>query len=275
MNWLSRLEPKLRRFTIPNLTKVLVAGQVVLFLGALANPQIVSMMGLAPAKIREGEIWRLITFIFTPPFGVGAFGPLMALIGIWVFWFTGKAVENHLDTVRFNLYVLVCLLVSVVITVALSFVPGYGAVEVGNRALVTCLFLGFAHIYPNFQFLLFFVLPVKVKYLAWITWAVILIETLGAARTGALGIAVLVGSTPTGYLVFFGAEIIQRLRGKKRSMQRKAEENKEMVEAFHTCSVCGKTDKTDPEMHFRYAQTATGTVCYCEEHAPSAEQAPD
>ena len=224
-----------------------------------------------PSKVLEGEVWRLITFVFSPPFSGAGIGLLFTFFALYIFWLTGSAVEDHLGALRYNLYVLISLVVPVLLAIVASLVPGQAEQAVSNTAVITCAFLGFAYLFPDYTFLLFFVLPVKVKYLAWITYAFLAIGTAASLGAGDWFSALMIASTPTGFLAFFGQEIVARLRGSHRAIKRKSEAIKEQGQAFHTCSICGKTDKTHPELHFYYTQGENGTACYCEEHAPSKQ----
>ena len=92
MNWLSDLERKYGRFCIPNLTTILVAGQILVYaIELFVNQFITVYLGLNRFLLFSGEIWRLITFVFIP-FSGG--GPLSVILGIYFTWFIGTALES-------------------------------------------------------------------------------------------------------------------------------------------------------------------------------------
>jgi hypothetical protein len=160
MNISDYLEKKFRRFAIPNITLYLITGQVVLFVLNLVGQFDLAFTLLIPELVREGQWWRLIAFIFTPP----AAHPVFIIFAWYLFYLMGNALEGHWGTFRFNLF----LLVGYTVTVAVSFLfPAYPAT---NIFIAGSVFLAFAFLYPDFEILIFFILPVKVKWLALITW---------------------------------------------------------------------------------------------------------
>ena len=101
-----------------------------------------------------GQIWRFLTFLFLP----SSSSPLWVLLNLYFYCLLGNALEKEWGTFRLNLFYLSGILGSVLA----ALVTGYGV----NRYLNLSLFLAFAALYPNFELLLFFVVPVKAKYLA-------------------------------------------------------------------------------------------------------------
>ena len=83
MSWLDVIERRFRRFAIPNLTGFLAGFQGALWLLAVALPRpaqatLFDSFVLIPEKVWEGEVWRLLTFVFLPP-GLGD----LAIFGIY------------------------------------------------------------------------------------------------------------------------------------------------------------------------------------------------
>src|SRR4029077_2272748 len=113
-----------------------------------------------PEAVGWGEWWRLVSFLFTPPSG----NPLLAIFALYFLWFMGGALEAQWGAFRYNVYVLI----GYAMTVAAAFAFPYGAAT--NGYITGSIFLAFAYLFPDFQILLFFILPVKVKWLALITW---------------------------------------------------------------------------------------------------------
>ena len=64
-NWLNKLERKYGRFGIPNLTNILVAGQILVFaIELFIDRTITAWVGLNRFFLLQGQIWRAITFVF-------------------------------------------------------------------------------------------------------------------------------------------------------------------------------------------------------------------
>lgn len=259
MTFLDRLERRFGGLAIKNLTLILIMGQLAVFgltsMGVLSTQQLT----LIPAYVLQGEVWRLLTYLFIPP----ATGMIFLIIAWYVFFMLGRALEETWGDFRYNLFILVGTLA----TAAASFAaPGQ---ETGNAFLAGSVFLAFAFLYPNFEFLLFFILPVKVKWLAALTWGMYAFQFI--AGPGSTRLMVLAATA--NFFLFFGPAMLRRGKAIKR---RQAFEHKQRAEAekpFHLCCICGATDKTKPDDQFYY-KDGRG---YCEEHTglmdkPEAEQ---
>ena len=103
-NWLNKLERKYGRFGIPNLTNILVAGQILVFaIELFIDRTITAWVGLNRFFLLQGQIWRTITFVFIP-FSGGSI--LSVVLGIYFTWFVGTALEKEWGDFRYTLYFL-------------------------------------------------------------------------------------------------------------------------------------------------------------------------
>ena len=149
---------------ISNLMKYIVVGMATVFVldQVFATFSFSSMLGLYMPAVLSGQVWRLITFIFIPP----NTSLLFIVFALYFYYVIGTALENQWGSFAFYVYyflgVIGCL-ISAVLT-------GYGT----NTFLNLSLFLAFAAMFPDFQVLLFFVLPVKIKWIAYLDAAVYL-----------------------------------------------------------------------------------------------------
>ena len=154
-NWLNKLERKYGRFGIPNLTNILVAGQILVFaIELFIDRTITAWVGLNRFFLLQGQIWRAITFVFIP-FSGGSI--LSVVLGIYFTWFVGTALEKEWGDFRYTLY----FLLGMVGTVLACLLTG---VTASTYCLSLSLLLAFAMLYPEVQLLLFFVIPIRVKY---------------------------------------------------------------------------------------------------------------
>jgi hypothetical protein len=168
----------------------------------------------------------------------------------------GNALEHSWGTFRFNLF----LLLGATLTIAAAFVtPRYAAT---NAFIAGSVFLAFAYLHPDFELSLFFILPVKIKWLALITWVLYGVSFVRGDLPTRLQILASVGN----FLIFFGRDMVQSLRHRKRVQERQAERAAEAEQPRHVCYVCGKTDRTDPDLDFRYCSKCAGDQCYCPDH---------
>jgi hypothetical protein len=261
MYFLDKLERAFGRYAIPNLALYLIIGQVFVLLAGMLGRLDLEMLDLAPALVLEGrQWWRVVTFMFIVPIPTGMLGSTFGLVftafGWYLFYLMSNALEHHWGAFRFNVY----LLLSYGLTVALSFVTPDSWVT--NLYILGSVFLAFAYLNPEFEILLFFVLPVKIKWLAIITWALNLVQFVRGDLAEKLQIA----SSVVAFFVFFGPDMVRTLRQGRRVAARRAERAVEEVRARHTCHVCGKTDRSHPQLDFRYCSKCAGDQCYCPEH---------
>lgn len=259
---LDKLERKLGRFAIPNLIVFLVAGQVGSWILG-QTPQggpFIEALSLFPGKVLEGEVWRLVSFMFVRPapgffFGLGNFFLIFYFILIFIY---GRALEEHWGTFRFNVY----LFVGWAATVAASFFAGLGT----NVFLMESLLLAFAYVYPDYELRLFFILPVKIKWIALLAAGQMGYMAYQFISVGAWPASLLIVAAVVNFFLFFGGDIVRRLRGRQRRTARRKVAEKTAGAPVHECAVCGKTDVDDPTMQFRYCSKCDGKRGYCMDH---------
>jgi hypothetical protein len=168
----------------------------------------------------------------------------------------GRALEEYWGEFRFNLFVFVGWIASVAAVFA---VPGWMAT---NLYLMASLLLAFAHLNPHFEIRLFFLFPVQMRWIGWLTWAWLGVE----AFRGGWPDRALVAAGVVNYFLFFGHDIWLGVRGSSRRRARQREEERAAVTATHRCAVCGVTDLDDPNMQFRYCSQCGGKRGYCMDH---------
>ena len=238
MRLLDRLERRFRRYAVPNLTVILIAGQVALYALGSPRPDLLERIAFIPARFLDGEIWRILTFVFDPPIS----NLFFAFFFWYLFYLMGTTLEHTWGTFRYNVF----LLVGYVATVAAAFLMPQMPASVGF--LQGSVFLAFAYLYPDFQLLLFFLLPVKVKWLALLQW-------IGYFLTIAFApwiMKLMATAAVVNFFVFFGKDIALRVRSGKRRMESQASRIKARSTPRHRCAVCGITNLTHPDMDFRY-----------------------
>jgi len=256
---LNRLERKLGRYAIKDLIVYIVGINLLIYLLSYAYPQsgAIGKLTLDPRLILQGEVWRLITWIFIPP----SASIFWIFITLYFYYTVGTGLEHEWGSFRFNVYYFTGMLV----TTLAAFLAGQGATAL---YLNLSLFLAFAYIFPNYEVLLFFVFPVKVKYLAWLNWFFLAFTVLTAPLSDKVAALVSVSN----YFLFFGGDIAAGMKNRGSSYQRKREFNALPQKAsIHKCAVCLKTEKDDPRMDFRYCSTCEGDYEYCMDHLKTHE----
>ena len=246
-----RLERRLERWAIPDLTRILVAGQVLLYVAGFLGVPVLERGAFIPELALAGEWWRFLTFVFIPPLA----NPLFAFFAWYLFYLMGSALEGHWGALRYDLF----LLLGYVLTVAAALLaPGLPATNVFIGGSV---FLAFAFLYPDFEFLILFILPVKVKWLALLTWLGYGFQLLAGTWQTRLFVLASVGN----FLIFFGQDLLWMIKSGHRRMAVLAKDVSKKKAAFHRCAVCGITDVSHPTMDFRYCPECRG-LGYCPDH---------
>lgn len=197
MKWLYKLERKFGRYCIPNLMMIIIIGQGMVYLANMLNPSIgiASKLALVWPLVMRGEIWRIFTFIFVPQMG-----SLFALvISLYLYYIIGHTLENEWGDFKFNVYYL-C---GVLGAIAASVVTGFGT----NMYLNLSLFFAFATLYPTFELLIFFILPVKMKYLAYVAAVYYVLMFL----VGGWGDKAAIVLSLVNYFIFFGGDFFKQM----------------------------------------------------------------
>ena len=254
MNWLDKAESRFGNLAVPHLLRYVAALNGLVFVLCQVKPPFIKALELDPAAVLQGEVWRLVSHLFIPLFG----GLLPSWLGavfylLFLVWL-GDGLEEAMGVFRLNVYYLL----GAVGTTAAGFLVGDGA---GGFLLNNSLLFAFAWHYPAMQVYMFFIIPLRVKWLA-IFDAVIL--ALSFVRSG-WGYRVGVVVARANFLIFYGPAWIAS-RGRQRvaaSRRKQFTEAIEPVETLHKCYVCGQTEVSSPELEFRVSVDGN---TYCERH---------
>lgn len=196
-HWFDRLERRLGFLSIPGLASFLVGMNAIVWVMTMLRPDFPPRLMLFPDAILAGQVWRAATFAFVPPL----MGPLWMIFWLMLLYTYASALEQEWGDFRFNLFYGA----GAFATVAASMVSGW---PLSNLTLNASLFLAFAALYPDFQIMLFFVLPVRVRWLAAFTAVglVWIFLTRGPAARWE------VASGTLNYFLFFGGDHLRALR---------------------------------------------------------------
>ncbi|MBA3710347.1 MAG: hypothetical protein H0W83_16175 [Planctomycetes bacterium] len=265
LEWLAR---RFGRYAIPKLGLLIVAAQGITWLIAsqesAGGATVTSMLELDLAKVRAGEWWRLLSFVVLPP----TTNAIFLLCALYFFWLMSNALEAKWGSFRFNCYLAVGWLVTLAAGVATAAVVGdLHAQPAQNGWMMGSVFLAFAWLWPDFVIMLFLIIPVKVKYLAAVTWACY----LWTLCVGSWGERALVVAAIANFLLFFSGQIVQRMRRGHRQMVEKVVQIRDADQAFHTCVVCGATEKTQPDAQFRTCGECRPAREFCLAHLKGHE----
>ena len=251
MNFLNKMERKIGKYAIPNLMIYLIAAYCIGFVIYTVNPNFMLMLTLSPYHILHGQVWRLITWILMPT-DTRVFSLLiMALL----YYQLGSALERSWGTFRFNVYIFGGMLFTVIgafILYGIYAAAGTGSLEtislISSLTFTTnyinlTIFLAFAVMYPEMQILLFFIIPVKMKWMAVVYAVLIAINLILTSWGGRIAIIMSI----LNFLIFFLSTRNYR-RVSPKEIHRKQVFKAQMREprrgsmvTKHKCAVCGRT----------------------------------
>ncbi len=261
MTWLDTLERRYRHLAIPGLVRQVCMIMIVTFAldkaGVLPSRHLV----LYTPAVLNGEIWRLVTFLFVPV----SDNPFLLLLQMMIMVLTGDGLESAWGSFRLTVYYIVGALATALIAVLLP------NALIDNTFLNLSLFFAFATVYPDYEILLFFILPVKVKWLAWLSafWVIFAIIT----EPWVLKVVALL--SVANYLLFFWREFYDSWRlgaathERRRRMEAAYDAAKPSSGARHVCAACGANEQTHPRLLFRYCTCAACGAdgrAFCPEH---------
>ncbi|WMJ76270.1 MULTISPECIES: rhomboid family intramembrane serine protease [unclassified Sedimentibacter] len=197
MKWLNKLERKFGRYAIPNLMHYIIGITMAVYIAQyILNISLYNYLVFIPDLIIKGQIWRIITFIFIPP----ATSIIFIVFVMYFYYMMGTTLENEWGSFKFNMYYLF----GMAGTIIAAFLTGAGT----SAYLNLSLFLAFAYLFPNLEILLFFVIPVKVKWIAYLDWAFFIISLIfGTISTKVAVIASLIN-----FFIFFGGDFIDYIK---------------------------------------------------------------
>ena len=277
---------------IPNLMLYIALGNAIVLIMTMVNggAALYELLCFDKAKILQGQVWRLITYVFTQ-----SGGGYLSLLFLYFFYMLGRHVENSMGTLKFNLfYFSGVILMDVFAMLFCPIVPESGYVTEEMYTFLSAvmpeyygmayylhlsLILAFATLHPESRFMIFFIIPIK----AWVIALIyLLLECIAIFNLSYpvlyfphnLFPLVALGN----YLLFVGGDIKNLIPMSWRIKRSGKKPQKEPIQFTrhepgpyakpytHRCSVCGRTDVSNPELEFRYCSQCNGYHCYCEEH---------
>lgn len=265
------------RFGIPNLMRVIVIGNVavyVLMLLTQANDaNALSFLTFNLNALLHGEVWRLVTFVFVPAYS----SPFALLISLYFYYWIGSTLERQWGTAKFNLYYISGALLTVLGVVLASLIIGNPYLTAAGTGYVNLsMFFAFAFLFPDTTVLLFFILPVRMKWLAYLDGALFafdIIKAIGAHNWAGVVLPIV---ALLNFAVFIWPEVHYlkeraKYQNSRKTVQFRQAQQQQAKQAQqqgyrHKCAVCGRTDTDYPDLQFRYCSKCVGYHCFCQDH---------
>ena len=275
--WLDRFCYDHPNFGLSELMKYIAIGNVVVFvLDIFTRGYATWALMFSPSAVLHGQVWRLLSFVFIPVTSFDASRPLTILwfvMGTYFYYFLGTALERRWGTARFNLYYWSGVLLTAIVTIAASAISGTGYPVVCTEYVNLSMFLAFAFLFPDTRLLLFFFIPVKIKWLAWLDIAVFVIGIIQSLLAGSWLGAILPVVALLNFLVFIWPAIDAFIRQQKYrhnpqkvNFKKAVRQQQQQRGYHHKCAVCGRTDTDYPNLQFRYCSKCAGYRCFCQDH---------
>lgn len=285
MNFLNKMERKLGKYAIPNLSLYLILGYVLGYILEFISPAVVDFLTLNPYLILHGQIWRLVTWIIIPPSRFDLFTIIMLMF----YYSVGTNLERTWGTFYYNVYLFMGMIFTILgsfLIMGISYVPSFHSSLVrevyGSSAYFLLvarsfstyfvnmsIFLGFAATFPEVQVLLMFIIPIKVKWMG-IAYGVLLVVQF--FQSDIIG-KIIIGASLLNFVVFFlmtrsgiGMRISPRQVKRRHDYNREVRHAKAASVAKHKCAVCGRNSEDNPEAEFRFCSKCNGNYEYCQEH---------
>lgn len=260
------------RFGIDRLMLYVVAGNALVWLLAQMDTTslLTSYLSFSAAGVLRGQLWRLVTFIFVPESG-----GILFLLMLYFYYFIGSSLERAWGAGRFTIYYLSGMLLTVVYGFISYFATG---LDWGLTAeyINLSMFFAFATLFPDTMVLFFFLIPIKVKWLAVLDAVYFGYEIVRMLGAGYGLVSFLPLIAVLNYVLFCGDWIFDYFRPARAHQRRRtvnfkqeaARINREQRDKPYTrrCEVCGRTDADHPELEFRYCSRCAGYHCFCQDH---------
>ncbi|MBR6231214.1 MAG: hypothetical protein IKR00_04670 [Lachnospiraceae bacterium] len=292
MAFLEKLRKKFGRYAIHGLTKYIIAayiiGYVLLLMSRASGSGILFYLSLNPGAIMHGQVWRLVTWLLTPPTSLDIF----TIVMLFCYYQLGSVLERVWGDFFYNLYIFFGLAMTLISSFIIYYTSAEGMFLIestGGMIFTTyyvslSIFLGFAFTFPEQKMLLFFIIPIKIKYLAIFDIAYLVYSMF---RTSFWTIRVQILCSMSSFIVLIILIALSKSKQKHRSASFKraydsgpkaaaesggqtykkaVSQGQAKAGYFHKCYICGQTDTSNPELEFRYCSKCNGNYEYCQNH---------
>lgn len=323
LKFYKKLENKFYRYSIPKLYSYIVFAIIIGYILCYMLPSVFYYIPFNPYEVVfHHQYWRCFTWIFDIPFSLDRPIDMIFLpVTLYFYYFVGKNLELIFGKFSFNLYFfggwflstigmlfasfyifylspdkesyiyMYEFLVSSITGTSSSMLPAITMTMSigGTRYMLLSIFFAFALIFGEMRIRLWFVIPFKVKWSAWISAILLGYEFL----RGTLPQRVVIVMFVLNFLIYYfmvrtlqgrSLKTIKRQMDYKRKVRnatnhtarsnvdvRPRERNTNVYrmpagKAIHKCAICGRTEQDGVNMEFRYCSKCNGDLEYCQDH---------
>lgn len=262
MSFFSKMERKFGRYAIHNLMTYIVILYAAGMLIQMTNPQFyVDYLSLNPSKIVTGQVWRLFTFMIWPPYN----NLLSNVLMIFLYYSIGMTLERVWGAFRFNVYFFMGVL-GLILASFVGWFVFHKQLFITTSDLNMSLFFAYAVTFPDLQFYLYFVLPIKAKWLGVFYGVISVFEFVN----GDISTRCTILLSFANFIIYFMlTRNLNRINPKE--IKRKRDfKNQVKIKPFgknhHKCAICGRTEEDGEHLEFRYCSKCEGDYEYCQDH---------
>ncbi len=261
------------RFGINNLMLYVVFGTAAVWLLSLMDGtnMLISYLAFDAAAVLRGQVWRIVTFIFIPQ----SYGVISLLLFLYFYYFIGSTLEREWGPGRFTIYYGMGMLLTVLYGFIAYFVDGR-RIGMSSTYINLSMFFAFATMFPEQRVLLFYIIPIKMKWLAIVDAAYFVYDIAVNIGRGYGMMSFLPLVAVLNFFLFCGDDLFHTVMPRGRQRRQKTinfqrEVRKIKYEQKHSgymrkCEVCGRTDTDYPDLEFRYCSRCAGVHCFCQDH---------
>ena len=276
---LDKLERKIGKYAIKNLTIYLLIayaiGYLLMFGQQFTGVPYLNYIWFEPYLVLKGQIWRLFTWVLIPPKG----NIVVAIIMFILYYQLGTALERAWGAFRFNVYIFGGMLFTIIGAFITYFICG-PLIPVGGFIstyyINLSIFLAFAVCFPDMQVLLYFIIPIKMKWMAVFYLVVVGYDIVNWVSIGWWFASIPIIASLLNFCIFFmmtrnmsrfnPKDIHRRAEFKRAATPPRTQYRDGSPIARHKCAVCGRTELTNPELEFRFCSKCNGNYEYCSDH---------
>lgn len=258
------------RLGVPNLMRYIVAANAVIYIFSLFDRSglLLQTLAMDPAAVLRGQVWRLATYVLIP-----TSGSFWLIISLFFYYWLGETLERLWGSAKFTVYYVSGALLTALAALLVYFIDGISMPIYGAGYVNTALFMAYALTYPDAMVRIYFILPIKMKWLAILEAVLYALSVVRYAVAGLWGMALMPVVAMLNLFIFFSPDLSRgadRFQARHRSeavqFRKAVKEQKRQRGYNHKCEVCGRTDADFPDLQFRYCSKCTGYHCFCEEH---------
>ena len=257
------------RLGIPGLMRYIVGANAVIYLLSLfARGGSLNFLCMDPTSVLRGELWRIVTYVLLP-----TNGGIFLVISLFFYYWLGESLERLWGSTKFTVYYVSGTLLTALASLLAYLIDGISVPIYGAVYVNTALFLAFALNYPDAMVNIYFIIPVKMKWLAALEGILYALSVVTAIAARMWGQALMPIVALLNLFVFFTPDFLRKAdrvkahtRPQAVQFRRAVKEQQRQKGYHHKCSVCGRTDTDYPDLQFRYCSKCAGYHCFCEDH---------